>query len=131
MASFGAAAWFIAIGEMPLSILVDPGPLLLAAMIPLYGLFQGWAPLTGAFLAWAVLHRLNRTGPWWAAAVGALAGAAAPFCANLFPMAWQGAPHDLLKLQQLAAVTTLLGAVIGVIVRRIAYGRVSADPRQP
>ena len=57
-ASYGAAAWFLLVGEAPLSFLADPGPLLLVAFVPIYGLAQGWAPLTGAFLAWAALHGL-------------------------------------------------------------------------
>jgi hypothetical protein len=121
-ASYGAAAWFLMVGEAPVSFLADPGPLLLAAFVPIYGLAQGWAPLTGAFLAWAALHGLKRTTPWWAAAVGALAGAAAPFCASAVPMAWDDGPAAIAKLQQMIVATTLLGAAVGLLTRQIAYG---------
>ena len=122
-ASYGAAAWFLLVGEAPVSFLADPGPLLLAAFVPIYGLAQGWAPLTGAFLAWAVLHGLKRTTPRWAAAVGALAGAAAPFCASAVPMAWDDGPAAVAKLQQMILATTLIGSAVGLLTRQIAYGR--------
>ena len=121
-ASYGAAAWFLLVGEAPLSLLADPGPLLLVAFVPIYGLAQGWASLTGAFFAWAALHGLKRTSPWWAAALGALAGAAAPFCASAVPMAWDDGPAAIARLQQMIVATTIIGAAVGLLTRQIAYG---------
>ena len=123
--SFAVAAWYYAVGKEPLSDLLDPGVLLLGIIIPFYALVVGWIPLTGAFIAWTVLHRLRRTGRWPAVGVGLLAGAAAPWLAMPMSVARLSHPHALAEYLSMTAFTTLLGAVVALIVRRLAYGKVS------
>lgn len=130
MGSFAGAAVVLADGQAPLRILFDPGVLLLVVIIPLYGLVVGWIPLAMAFAAWGLLHALRWTGPWIAAAVGAVAGALAPVCAGSLVLIEVGGPGGARQVALTLAATALAGAAIGLVTRRIAYPR-SVNPRQP
>ncbi len=124
--SFLVAAYYDLVGKEPLSDLLNPGILLLGVIIPLYGLVVGWIPLLGAFIAWAVLHRLRRTGPPAAISVGLLAGMVAPLVASPPVLGRLGDAYALTDFLLITAFTTALGALVGLIVWRIAYGKTPA-----
>lgn len=88
------------------------------AVIPFFALFIGWVPLFSSFAAWALLHRAGWTTWAHAGIAGLLTGAGTLFVVGIDRFL----SDDSLYGPEIILIIPLIGLVVGLLVRRIAYG---------